>query len=154
MAQVLSIPAVNLVPHRAPMLLIDYMIEAGEDYSVCLASIRLDSVFLEAQAVPAIAGIEYMAQAVAAHGGYLDQLKGEAVKVGFLLGSPKFTTDVDALPLGSLLRILVRKDWGDDQMMRFHCQLFNDLDNTLWQVCDMNVYQPNDVTGYIDGAKQ
>lgn len=154
MAEALNLPARELVPHRPPMLLIDSLIEAGEDYSVCRASIRLDSVFLEADGVPAIAGIEYMAQAVAAHGGYLDQLKGEPVKVGFLLGSPQFETFVTTLPLGSQLRIHVQKDWGDDQMMRFRCQMFNDLDDSLWQQCDMNVYQPKDVPGYLAGAKQ
>jgi predicted hotdog family 3-hydroxylacyl-ACP dehydratase len=153
MAEILNIPALELVPHRPPMLLIDSLIEAGEDYSICTASIRLDSVFLGDEGVPAITGIEYMAQAVAAHGGYLDRLKGEAVKVGFLLGSPSFKTHVDVLPLGSLLRIHVKKDWGDDQMMRFCCKLFNDLDDQLWQECDMNVYQPNDLRGYINGAK-
>ena len=47
-----------------------------------------------------------MAQAIAAHAGWLALQRGEEVKVGFLLGSRKYESKVANFALGSVLQML------------------------------------------------
>ena len=144
-----TLPMDQLLPHRWPMILIDQMLTATPAETVCLVTIRPDSPFLEAEGVPAYVGIEMMAQAIAAHGGYLSKTKGEAVKTGFLLGTPKFKTHTPWFPLGQTLRIEVKEDWGDDQLMRFTCRILDHGDKRLLQEAGLNVFQPRNLDTYL-----
>ncbi len=150
MEQVRDIPVEKLVPHRRPMILIDVMVEADATRSVCETTIRPDSVFLEPEGVPAFVGIEFMAQAVAAHGGYLSYLKGEPAKVGFLLGTPHLTMARPFFKLGQTLRMEVVEDWGDDQLMRFSCTIRDKDSGAVLQEAGLNVFQPRDLHEYLE----
>ncbi|WP_307732400.1 hypothetical protein [Massilia sp. MB5] len=87
----MSMPAFrSLVPHAGPMALLDRVLEADEESLCAEVAIRADSLFYAEGGVGSWVGIEYMAQAVAAHAGYLARQRGEAVKPGFLLGSRRY----------------------------------------------------------------
>ena len=67
------------------MVLIDKVVETGEDYIVVDLMVRDDSLFSSAdRTVPAWVGLEYMAQAVAAYSGYQRKLHGQEIELGFL----------------------------------------------------------------------
>src|SRR5688572_26717078 len=87
----MNIPDISsLVPHARPMVLLDRVICADEESLSAEVSIRSDSLFCTAEGVGAWVGLEYMAQAVAAYAGYVAHLRGEAVKIGFLLGTRRY----------------------------------------------------------------
>lgn len=149
MAQTLDIPIGTLVPHESTMLLLDSMLEADEHGTVCLVKVHEQSTFLQAEGVPALIGIEYMAQAIAAHGGYQAVIVGDPVRVGFLLGTPKLTSHVSFFPVGSSLRVEVEKDWGDDEMLRFKCRILDQDSCELLMEAGLNVFQPRDLGSYL-----
>ena len=62
-------PIVELVPHRPPMLLLDRVLSYDGECVVCETVLEHDSPFVEQGHVPALVGIEYMAQTIAAGAG-------------------------------------------------------------------------------------
>ena len=149
MAQTLNLPIGDLVPHDPPMILIEAMREADLHTCVCTTTIGPDTLFLEPEGVPALVGVEYMAQTVAAHGGYLAHLANEPVRVGFLLGTPRMVSHVTHFAPGSRLRIEACADWGDSELLRFDCKIFDDGDDTLLQEAGLNVFHPRDLDAYL-----
>ena len=63
----------ELVPHEPPMLLLDAVRSYDGDTIVCAVTIAADGLFVEQlngqPGVPALIGLEYMAQCVAAYAG-------------------------------------------------------------------------------------
>src|SRR5262245_53157601 len=79
-------PIVEVVPRRPPMLLLDRVLSYDGERVVSELVLRPDSPFAEGDEVPAIVGIEYMAQTIAAGAGLSARDKGQPARVGFLLG--------------------------------------------------------------------
>ena len=97
-----------LVPHAAPMILIDSVAAQGPTLTRSVVRIGEDSMFYEApHGVPAYLGIEYIAQTVAAHAGLHAWRQGEPVRVGFLLGTREYKCAETWFRLGSRLTINV-----------------------------------------------
>lgn len=149
MEPVSAIPMKKLVPHDPPMALLDHLREIEGDRSVCQVTIHPGSMFYENGGVPAYVGLEYMAQAVAAHGGYRALKANEPVKVGFLLGTPQLKFYCESFPNGAVLDVEVLEDWGDDQLMRFQCAIRNDQGQLLMET-GLNVFQPQDLDAYLN----
>ncbi len=114
-------PMATLLPHRPPMILIDRLVAAQPTESTCEVTIGSQTLFLETSGVPSYVGIEYMAQAVAAHGGYQSYQAAKPIDPGFLLGTPQWQSFCRFFEVGQTLRIHVTHIWGDHQFMRFHC---------------------------------
>jgi predicted hotdog family 3-hydroxylacyl-ACP dehydratase len=86
---VLSLPlaAVELVPHRKPMLLIERLLEVAGKSGLVEAQIGPDFLFLDGNnQVEAVAYVELIAQGYAALKGYIDRQQGLKVRQGFLVG--------------------------------------------------------------------
>jgi predicted hotdog family 3-hydroxylacyl-ACP dehydratase len=118
-----AIPVTELVPHGAAMTVIDQLESYDAQRSIAIARVRADSVFFEGNGVPAWAGIEYMAQAVAAHAGAEARLRGARPAVGFLVGTRAYRSDVAEFPLGSRLTITVQPIWSDGAFATFDCAI-------------------------------
>ena len=69
-------PIVELVPHRPPMLLLDRVLAYDGECVTCETVLRPDSPFADQGHVPAVVGIEYMAQTIAAGAGLRGARKG------------------------------------------------------------------------------
>lgn len=149
MAKTLTIPIGELLPHDPPMILIDRMLEADETSNLCEVVIKPSSMFLEDKGVPVFVAIEYMAQAIAAHAGYSTRLAGGPVKVGFLLGTPRFNAYQAYFPLGTRYQVRIERDWGDDELMRFNCSITRTSDDCLFAEAGLNVFQPKDLEAYL-----
>jgi predicted hotdog family 3-hydroxylacyl-ACP dehydratase len=132
------------------MILIDRMVDATETGSTCEVTIEPQTLFLEPAGVPAFVGLEYMAQAVAAYGGYRSYLAGEPVAVGFLLGTPQLHTSCQFFHVRQTLQIQVTHVWGDHELMQFHCTIQDASTGKLLQQAELNVFKPKDLQAYLD----
>ncbi|MBP1204081.1 putative hotdog family 3-hydroxylacyl-ACP dehydratase [Duganella sp. 1411] len=99
----------SLVPHSGGMVLLERVVSADDENLCAEVRIHAGSVLATADGVGSWVGIEYMAQAIAAHAGWLAERRGDAVKVGFLLGSRKYEASVPYFALGSVLRVHVHR---------------------------------------------
>ena len=57
--------------------------------------------------MPAWVGIELMAQAIAAYVGYAKWRKGEPTRMGFLLGTRKYSVTIPVFPADTILDVVV-----------------------------------------------
>ena len=146
----MNIPDIrSLVPHAGPMMLLDRVIAADEESLRAEVSIRSDSLFCAAEGVGAWVGLEYMAQAVGAHAGYIASLRGEAVRVGFLLGTRRFDSNRPFFPVGTRLQIHVKRIFqSENGMGSFECR----IDDGAAQLASatLTVYQPVDNDQFPD----
>ena len=117
-------PIVELVPHRPPMLLLDRVLSYDGERVVCETVLGPDSPFAEQGEVPAVVGIEYMAQTIAAGAGLSARDKGDqAGRMGFLLGCRNLSIAVDSFQIGDRLTIEARRTWGENQIGSFACKV-------------------------------
>ncbi|WP_347176276.1 hotdog family protein [Undibacterium sp. TS12] len=145
------LPAVrDVVPHSGEMVLLDRLL-AVDDETLC-AEVRIESgtLFCDANGVGSWVGIEYMAQAIAAHAGYLATIKGEPVKVGFLLGSRRYEASVPLFALGSVLHIhVLRAMQGDNGLGAFECRIEDSTSRTVLANATVTVFQPDNVKDFL-----
>ena len=121
----------SLVPHAEPMLLVDRVIAADAENCSTEVHIRDDSLFCVNGAVGAHVGLEYMAQTIAAHAGYLAHLEGSPVKPGMLLGTRSFQSTTPAFRSGTTLRIHVRRLFVADNGLGSYACKIDDMENGL-----------------------
>jgi len=120
-------PIIELVPHRPPMLLLDRVLSYDGECVVCETVLGHQSPFAERGEVPAVVGIEYMAQTIAAGAGLSAREKGAAAgKMGFLLGCRSLSMAVDSFQVGDRLTIEARRTWGEKELGSFACKVQRD----------------------------
>lgn len=126
------------------MVLIDRLCEVTETTALAELIVKNDHLFMGAPDMPAWVGIELMSQVVAAWAGNQAAIKGEDVKMGFLLGSRRYTSHVEMFKAGQRLRIFSEQIFKDDSGMGVvDCQILDEQDQLLVQA-KINVYQPSD----------
>ena len=133
----------SLVPHAGPMVLLDRVISADDESLCAEVSIRPDSLFCTAEGVGAWIGLEYMAQAIGAYAGYVAQLRGEGIRIGFLLGTRRYECSRPFFAVGTRLRVHVKRLFqSDNGMGSFECR----IDDGAAQLASvtLTVYQPAD----------
>jgi len=121
-----NLPDVStLVPHEAPMILIDKLLSADENNVHCQVFINHKSPFFDeqSQAVGAWVGIEYMAQTISAWSGYQSLLKSESSPIGFLLGSRRYSCNSPLFNNGDILDIYAEKLLENEGMGVFSCSI-------------------------------
>ncbi|MDY0917151.1 hotdog family protein [Pseudomonas viridiflava] len=145
-------PLAELIPHAGDMILIDQVLAFDEEQIQTCLTVRAGGLFNEADgSLPAWVGVELMAQSVAAFAGCQARSKGDAVKLGFLLGSRKFDCNVAHFPAGSELNIHAVRSLQDDSGMGvFECTLTGPDINAFAR---LNVYCPPNTADYLaEGA--
>ena len=135
-----STPVAELVPYGPDMTLIERLISYDSARSVAVARIDEGSVFFEHGGVPAWAGLEYMAQAIAAHAGFAARLRGERPAVGFLVGTRAYSSLVSHFPAGVELTITVEPEISEGGFAFFNCSIETDR---VVATAVVNVYQPS-----------
>jgi predicted hotdog family 3-hydroxylacyl-ACP dehydratase len=123
------------------MTVIDKLESYDPQRSVASAQVRADNVFFDGTAVPAWAGIEYMAQTVAAHAGADARLRGARPALGLLVGTRAYRSDLAEFPLGSRLTITVQPLWSDARLAAFDCSIRLDGEEVASAV--INAYVPS-----------
>ncbi len=134
----------ELLPHAAPMLLLDALQDYTSDGLTALADIRADHPFLTKDGVAVHVGIELMAQACGAFVGLRGRLRGEPIKLGFILGTRGFTASVCWFRLGDRLAVTVAPVFLEDEMGVFDCRISRDGAGVA--EAQISVFQPRDAT--------
>ena len=112
-----AFPAIaEVLPHSAPMILLDEIVAFDGASIRCRATIRGDSIFVAAGRVRAVVSLEYMAQAAAAFAG----MRGRAI------GAREMTLEVDRFEIGDELLVDAEEVWGDERMSSFRCRVTRD----------------------------
>jgi 3-oxoacyl-[acyl-carrier-protein] synthase-1 len=144
-------PIAELLPHSGKMVLLDSVVSASDDDLCAQVTIRLDSMFCDGAAAGSWVGIEYMAQAIAAHAGWQARRRGDAVKVGFLLGSRKYEAAVPAFAVGTVLHVHAHRALqGDNGLGAFECRI-EEQGRTV-ATATVTVYQPDNVNEFLQGG--
>ncbi|MGO2342614.1 hotdog family protein [Vibrio litoralis] len=121
-----SLPNIaDLVPHQAPMILVDKLIAVDQQSIHTQVMIKADELFFnqESQSVPGYVGIEYMAQSIAAWSGFQAWQQGEPPAIGFLLGSRRYQSECSEFPLGETLDIYAEQVMENNGMAVFQCRI-------------------------------
>lgn len=124
-----TFPAMSvLLPHAAPMILLDTVSERGPEHIECIVTVRASSPFVQEGHAPAVVTLEYMAQCAAAYVGFLDFDRGKPVEIGVVLGCRDMVLDCAHIVVGSTLRVRATRAWGDAVLGYFTCQVHHGAD--------------------------
>ncbi|MCB1582381.1 MAG: hypothetical protein R3E90_10945 [Marinicella sp.] len=138
----------ELLPHSGKMLLLDELIDWGEDWLEAAVNIKETSMFVEHGYVNSLVVIEYMAQSIAALAGLRAKNKNEAVRIGLLLGTRKFDSSEVIIPVGSRLLIHVKEMFLEENGLGvFKCKA---TAPGISIDCNLNVYHPDDIGVILD----
>jgi len=145
-------PVEELLPHAAPMVLLDAVEEADGLRCRCRVEVRSGAPFVGDGGVPAFVGVEYLAQAVGALSGWRARLSGKAPQLGFLLSVREYASDVAMFPMGTTLLVEVTHVWGEGEMMRFDGILRDATHGQILAQGGLSVFSPENPDSYLKGA--
>lgn len=134
-----NIDVAELIPHSGKMVWLDSIISCDNHSLSAELIVRDDGLPGNDKTVPAWVGIEYMAQAVAAYAGVMAKRAGEPIKLGFLLGTRRYSSNVAEFSVGSTLTVRVEKILQDNNLGAFECRI-QGVDVEASAI--LNVYQP------------
>jgi predicted hotdog family 3-hydroxylacyl-ACP dehydratase len=143
-------PIEQVVPHSAPMILLNKLVSYDKNSAQCEVTISVHSPFYSetVKGVPSYIGCEYMAQTIAAFAGAWANDHGEAVNIGFLIGTRKYKTQQPLFKLNDVLRILVTKLYEEESGLSvFECSISSN--EIVLCEAKINVFQPNDAVQFI-----
>ena len=113
----------KFMPHQAPMLLIDRIIENSPEALTSGVTISEKSFGYANGGVPSWFGIEYMAQTIAAYNGLNYATPGGKPEIGFLVGVRGYNIKTPEFKLGSELEISIAPNFVADNSGSFDCKL-------------------------------
>ncbi len=96
------------------MCLLAQLIAVDDDSATATALTQPEDLFAEAAGIPAWVGIEWIAQTVAAWGGYRAAASGEPVTPGLLLGSRRYRSRLAHWPFGREIVVVASLDFVAD----------------------------------------
>ncbi len=145
-------PLAELLPHAGDMILIDHVLSFDDEQIHTRTTVKPGGLFNQADgSLPAWVGVELMAQSVAAYAGCHARQEGEAVELGFLLGTRKFECNVAHFPAGAELTIHGLRSLEDDNGMGvFECHLTG---IGIQASARLNVFRPPQAANYLAESK-
>lgn len=141
-------PFAELLPHAGDMILIEQILSFDDEQIHTRLTVKPGGLFNRPDgSLPAWVGIELMAQSVAAYAGCHARQKGNAVELGFLLGTRKFECNVEHFPAGTELTIHGIRSLEDDNGMGvFECHL---TAPGIHATARLNVFRPPQAAHYL-----
>lgn len=137
----------DLMPHDAPMVLLDAIEEVRDNGLTASVTITTESLFVEDDGVPAWVGLEYMGQAIAAHAGIRARRKGEPVQIGFLVSTRRYEPGCACFPVGAQLAISVQAiTEGSHGLQVFECTIRGP---NIAATANLNVYMPDNIEEFM-----
>lgn len=136
-------PVAQLLPHAAPMLLLDEAIAYDEDTIQTGVTVRQESIFFRAgRGIPAHVALEWMAQTCGAYIGVVAIQQQRPVRIGYLLGTRDFQCSRAWFGPGERLRLHARLLFRDDEMGVFDCRVTEAATDLDLAHAQLTVYQP------------
>ena len=122
-----GMPVEPLLHHRGTMLFLDRLVRVDGQGATCEWTAHPGcAVAVEGFGIPAYAGIECMAQCIAAHAGALARIGGMPPPMGLLLGTRQFRSTVDWLQFGETYQAECQELLRDEQgLASFDCRLLH-----------------------------
>lgn len=141
-------PIDALIPHSGEMILLDDILESSPDFIAARCTPKPDSLFSRDDgSVPAWVGIEYMAQAIAAFAGIQAKQAGEEIRLGFLLGTRHYHSNVTHFLPEQPLTIRAERSIEDSNGLSvFNCLIEG---ANVRVEASINVFQPQDVDSFL-----
>ncbi|MCU4676648.1 3-hydroxylacyl-ACP dehydratase [Catenovulum sp. 2E275] len=140
----------QVLPHKAPMILLDNLLSYDQTGACCTVKIKPESNFYRAElkGVPTYIGIEYMAQTIAAFANANQLDIGKKVEIGFLVSSRKYTTHTSIFTENSVLEVSVTRLYKEDNGLSvFECSI-SEQHNKLVEA-QINVFQPDEPSAFL-----
>ncbi|WP_018623677.1 ApeP family dehydratase [Kangiella aquimarina] len=148
---ILSKPVSEFVPHSAPMVLIDKIVDFDESSLVAEFSVSAESRFFQTD-IPGIeswVGVEYMAQAIAALAGIRAFLVNQPVNLGFLLGTRKLELFQQQFNNNQTYTVQIKELYMDDSGLgSFDCSIVQN--NQCVCAAKLNVFETSDQTQLLN----
>lgn len=146
-------PFQSLLPQTGDMCLLDRLLAVDEDSARAEFTVREDSPFaLVDGSVPAWVGLEYMAQAIAAWSGYHCLRQGEPIRVGLLLGTRHFESQVSSFACGGILTVGIQRQFeAANDMSVFEC-VIEQAEPVARAL--LNVLLPKDIQPYLNPKQE
>jgi len=141
----------DLLPHDGSMVLLD-QVEAMQDNGLTASVvISEDSLFADAQGVPAWVGLEYMGQAIAAYAGLCARRDGEPVRIGFLVSTRRYHPGCSYFPFGTRLAVSVEAITTGPGLQVFECTISGP---GIHASANLNVYMPDNIEEFMQEERQ
>jgi predicted hotdog family 3-hydroxylacyl-ACP dehydratase len=146
-------PIAELLPHAGGMILLDAVLEADTERIACRRAVRAGDSFVDADGrLPAWAGVELMAQAVAAWAGWQGRREGRPPKLGFLLGTRHYRCDADFFAAGAELRVTAARSFHDANGMGVFACRIESADASA--EANLTVFSPPDADAFLAHAME
>ncbi len=140
----------ELVMHRGKMSLLDSIVDYGDNWLSAEVEINRNSMFADEHGVPGWVGMEYLAQAIGAYEGARQRLQGDIPKLGFLVGSRKYSCSVDYFEFDLVLSLYVECEMQSDNGLGvFRCILTGD---GVEASANLNIFQPENAEVFLKGV--
>jgi len=142
----------TLLPHSGDMVLIDKMLEYGDDYGVSEVKVRSSSKFYDQDinGIHCAIGLEWMAQTIAAIAGITALQNNKPVQVGFLLGSRKYEPSINVFKLDDEFVIRAKQLYREDNGLgAFECSIHQG--DKLIVESKLNVFAPDNAEKFLQG---
>ena len=143
----------SVVPHTGAMVLLDRIDYWNEQERQASVTLRADAPFNDERGMPCWVGIEMMGQTIGAFGGCRARRQGQQVKIGFLVGSRKYSCSHSYFPVGAHLEVNVREvSYGENGLCVFECRLRGTGAHAdILASANINVFQPDDPEKFLQG---
>lgn len=145
-----SYSVTELIPHRAPMALIDEIVDIDLEEKELTAAI-----VIRGEWTGNWVAIEYMAQTSAALAGAYDRSErpDDPARPGFLLGTRRLTLDLETFEVGARYLVKARCEFRDAEAASFSCAIF-DAEGKEVASAILNAYRPADVTEFLSTQRE
>lgn len=143
----------SVVPHTGAMVLLDNIDHWSEEYLQASVTVRADAPFVDERGMPAWVGVELMAQTIGALGGCRSREQQQPVKIGFLVGTRRYSSSHSYFPLGAKLEVTVKElIHGENGLCVFECNLQGTGEHQhISAKANINVFQPEDPERFLEG---
>jgi predicted hotdog family 3-hydroxylacyl-ACP dehydratase len=91
--------------------------------------------------VPALLGLEYMAQCIAVHGALSAEAGEEPIRAGLLLGSRRLEVRTPGFAPGQRLEVTAERVWGDKSFFVFECAVRDEATAAVLMDGSLMVYR-------------
>ena len=154
-AQPPSCLAASCLPHSAPMVLIDEVLNVDMKNQIVKTSVKIhdNKIFFnkEINGISPLVGIEFMAQTI---GCYAYFKAGKTIpKIGFLLGTRQYENKLEKFENGKTYILTAREIYGDNELVSFECLIYNEGEDENSEnyiaKATINAFQPKDAEKYI-----
>jgi predicted hotdog family 3-hydroxylacyl-ACP dehydratase len=127
------------------MILLDEVVAWDGKTMTTALTIRDETLFREAEGVPAHIGLEYMAQTCGAFAGAQALEAGEKVRIGFLLGTRRYVAHRPWYRLGERLTVTASLVYADEAMANFDARI--EVSGDVAAAAQLTVFQPEGELG-------